>query len=62
MILRFWRNSVQRKALVGTIRRQEIFTKKSLQQQNFDSDPKGVWHYNHVTFTPIAKNFMLIVD
>ena len=25
----------------------------------FRSDPKGVWHYNHVTFTPIAKNFML---
>ena len=21
--------------------------------------PKGAWHYNHVTFTPIAKNFML---
>ena len=20
---------------------------------------KGAWHYNHVTFTPIAKNFML---
>ena len=24
-----------------------------------DSDLKGAWHYNHVTFTPIAKNFML---
>ena len=23
------------------------------------SDPKEAWHYNHVTFTPIAKNFML---
>ena len=37
----------------------EIFTKKCRQQQNFDSDPKEAWHYNHVTFTPIAKNFML---
>ena len=42
-----------------TIRRQEIFTKKFRQQQNFDSDPKEAWHYNYVTFTPIAKNFML---
>ena len=33
--------------------------KKCRQQQNFDSDPKGAWHYNHVTFTPIAKNVML---
>ena len=37
----------------------EIFTKKSRQQQNFDSDLKGAWHYNHVTFTPIAKLFLL---
>ena len=37
----------------------EIFTKKCRQQQIFDSDFKGAWHYNHVTFTPIAKNFML---
>ena len=37
----------------------EIFTKKCRQQQNFDSDLKEAWHYNHVTFTPIAKNFML---
>ena len=37
----------------------EIFTKKRWQQQIFDSDLKGAWHYNHVTFTPIAKNFML---
>ena len=37
----------------------EIFTKKCLQQQIFDSYLKGAWHYNHVTFTPIAKNFML---
>ena len=37
----------------------EIFTKKCWQQQIFDSDLKGPWHYNHVTFTPIAKNFML---
>ena len=37
----------------------EIFTKKCRQQQIFDSDLNGTWHYNHVTFTPIAKNFML---
>ena len=37
----------------------EIFTKKCRQQQIFDSDIKGAWHYNHVTFTPIAENFML---
>ena len=37
----------------------EIFTKKSRQQQNFDSDLKGAWHYNNVTFTPIAKNCLL---
>ena len=37
----------------------EIFTKKRRQQQIFDSDLKGAWHYNHVTFTPIAKNFIL---
>ena len=37
----------------------EIVTKKCRQQQNFDSDLKGAWHYNHVTFTPIAKTFML---
>ena len=37
----------------------EIFTKKCQQQQIFDSDFKGAWHYNNVTFTPIAKNFML---
>ena len=37
----------------------EIFTKKCRQQQIFNSDLKGAWHYNHVTFTPIAKNFML---
>ena len=42
-----------------TICSREIFTKKYRQQQNFDSDPKEAWHYNHVTFTPIAKNFML---
>ena len=29
------------------------------QQPIFDSDLKGAWHYNHVAFTPIAKNFML---
>ena len=37
----------------------EIFTKKCRQQTIFDSDLKGAWHYNHVTFNPIAKNFML---
>ena len=37
----------------------EIFTKKCRQQPIFDSNLKGAWHYNHVTFTPIAKNFML---
>ena len=37
----------------------EIFTKKSRQQQNFDSDLKGAWHYNHVTFTLIARFFLL---
>ena len=42
-----------------TMRSREIFTKKCWQQQIFDSDLKGAWHYNHVTFTPIAKNFML---
>ena len=33
--------------------------KKCWQQQNFDSDPKEAWQYNHVTLTPIATNFML---
>ena len=42
-----------------TICSREIFMKKCRQQQNFDSDPKEAWHYNHVTFTPIAKTFML---
>ena len=42
-----------------TICSREIFTKKCRQQQIFDSDLKGAWHYNHVTFTLIAKNFML---
>ena len=42
-----------------TMRSREIFTKKRRQQQIFDPDLKGAWHYNHVTFTPIAKNFML---
>ena len=56
--LRFWWISVQRKALMRTMCSREIFTKKCRQQQIFDSDIKGAWHYNHVTFTPIAKNFM----
>ena len=42
-----------------TICSRESFRKKCRQQQNFDSDPKEAWHYNHVIFTPIAKNFML---
>ena len=42
-----------------TICSREIFTKKCRQQQVFDSDLKGAWHYNHLTFTPIAKKFML---
>ena len=37
----------------------EIFTNKSRQQQNFDSDLKGAWNYNHVTFTPFANFFLL---
>ena len=45
--------------LMRTIRRRETFTKKCRQQQNFDSDPKEAWYYNHVTFTPTAKNVML---
>ena len=44
---------------MGTMCSREIFTKKCWQQQILDSDLKGAWHYNHVTFTPIAKNFML---
>ena len=44
---------------MGTICSREIFTKKCQQQQIFDSDLKGALHYNHVTFTLIAKNFML---
>ena len=52
-------HSVQRKALMRTMCSREIFTKKCRQQQIFDSDLKGAWHYNHVTFTPTAKNFML---
>ena len=42
-----------------TICSREIFTKKCRKQQIFDSDLKGAWHYNHVTFIPIAKSFML---
>ena len=42
-----------------TMGSREIFSKKCRQKQNFESDLKGAWHYNHVTFTPIAKNFML---
>ena len=42
-----------------TICSREMFTKKCRQQLNFDSDPKEAWHYNHVSFTPIAKNLIL---
>ena len=41
------------------IRSLEIFKKKCQQKQNFNSDPKEAWHYNHVKFTLIAKNFIL---
>ena len=34
----------------------EKFTEKRL---CFRYAPKGAWHYNHVTFTTIAKTFML---
>ena len=44
---------------MSTMCSREILTKKSRQQQNFDSDLNGAWHYNHVTFTPIAKFFWL---
>ena len=40
---------------MGTKCSQEIFTKKCWQQQIFDSDLKGAWHYNPVTFTPSPK-------
>ena len=56
--LRFWWNSVQRKALMRTTCSRETLTKTCRQQPIFDSDLKGAWHYNHVTFPPIAKNFM----
>ena len=36
---------------------ERFLPKKSRQQQNFDSDLKGAWHHNHVTFTPIAQFF-----
>ena len=42
-----------------TMYSREIFTKECRQQQIFDSDLKEAWHYNHLTITPIAKNFML---
>ena len=45
-----------------TICSQEIFTKKCRQQQNFDSDPREAWHYNHVTFTPINKNLIIYMQ
>ena len=51
--LEFWLNGSR------PICSREIFTKRCRQQQNFDSDAKEAWHYNHVTFTPIAKDFML---
>ena len=57
--LRFWWFSVQRKALIPTICSRAIFTNKCRQQQNFNSDSKEAWHYNHVTFTPMVKHFVL---
>ena len=38
---------------------ERTMTKKCRQQQIFDSDLKGAWDYNNVTFTPIAKNLKL---
>ena len=55
-------HSVQRKALLCTICSREIFTKKCRQQQNFDSDPKEAWHYNHVIFTWSTKISCYDVD
>ena len=52
-----WKPSIP--IIMQTICSREILTKKCRQQQNFDSDPREAWHYNQVTFTPIAKNFML---
>ena len=42
-----------------TICGRKISTKKCRQQQNFDSDAKEACHFYHVTFTLIAKHFML---
>jgi len=56
---RFWWNSVQHEALMRTMCSREMFTKKCPQQQIFDTDLKGAWYNNYVTFTPIAQNFML---
>ena len=37
----------------------EIFRKNAGNSRFSTQDLKGAWHYNHVTFTPIAKKFML---
>ena len=37
----------------------EIFTKNAGNSRFSTQTSKGAWHCNHVTFTPIAKNFML---
>ena len=37
----------------------ETFRKNAGNSRFSTQDLKGAWHYNHVTFTPIAKKFML---
>ena len=59
MLYKELEKTLRQNALMRTMCSREIFTKKCRQQQIFDSDLKGACHYNHVTFTPIAKNFML---
>ena len=54
-----WQQSRHLTLCLRTMCSREIFTKKCQQQQIFYSDLKGAWHYNHVTFTPIAQNIML---
>ena len=59
MLYKELEKTLRQNALMRTMCSREIFTKKCRQQQIFDSDLKGACHYNHVTFTPITKNFML---
>ena len=57
------RTMCSREIITKKYRQQQIFQPRSQgfshRLQIFDSDLKGAWHYNQVTFTPIAKNFML---